>query len=87
MTAHAPELNGYSEREAQLRRTIDRYAHLMFKEDKGMLRGNELDVLLLTGVRMREQARELGLAKRQLELMLEKTVQYLRRGTQAQRSS
>jgi len=74
----APELKNYSEREKQLHDAIDQYARLMLKADKGELQLHELDELLLTETNMRKRYRELGLSKRQLELMLAKTMQRLR---------
>jgi len=79
----APELKNYSEREKQLHDAIDQYARLMLKADKGELQLNELDELLLTETNMRKQYRELGLSKRQLELMLAKTMQRLRSGDES----
>ncbi len=72
MTEDAPELAGYSQREARLWDTIDRYLRLSLEFDRGTLQGHELDELLFTEMRMRQQTRELGLSKRQLELMLAK---------------
>lgn len=77
MTARAPELKGYSKREAQLQIAIDRCARLMIKADRGELQLQELDELLLTEISMRNKSRELGLSARQLQLMLEKTIRRL----------
>jgi len=69
----------FTRSEAQLRSAVDRYARLMRKADNGRLQGNELDQLLLTALRMRNEARELGLTNRQLELMLERMAEHLDR--------
>ena len=68
--------------EAQLLTALDRYAQLMRKADRGRLQGDELDQLVLTALRMRKDAWELGMTNRELEVMLDNMVQY-----QAQRSS
>ncbi|MDH3451619.1 MAG: hypothetical protein OEN20_04310 [Gammaproteobacteria bacterium] len=68
--------------EAQLLNAISRYARLMRKADRGRLQGDELDQLLLTALRMRNDAWQLGVTNKELEQMLENMVQY-----QAQRSS
>jgi hypothetical protein len=76
----------FAKSEVELRHAVDRYARLMRKADKGRLQGNELDQLLVTALSMRNEARELGLTNRQLELMLERMVEHLDR-THPQRSS
>jgi hypothetical protein len=77
----------FAKSEAELRNAVGRYARLMHKADKGRLQGNELDQLLLTALNIRNEARELGLTNRQLELMLEKMVEHLDRSTPTQRAS
>jgi len=78
MNAHAPELKGFSEREAELQRSVDECARLMLKADSGELQITELDRLLFAENSIRKQARELGLSSRQLELMLERKIRRLR---------
>lgn len=78
MSANAPELKGYSEREAQLQAAVDHCARLMLKADRGTLGLPELDELLLAEIDMRNKSRALGLKKHQLQLMLEKSVARLR---------
>lgn len=70
MNVHAPELTGYSEREARLKQTIDQYVRLSIKSDGDALEHHELDELLVAEMSMKRQARALGLSHRQLELMV-----------------
>jgi len=76
-TTHTKPGNG-----AQLLLALDRYARLMRKADRGRLQGDELDQLVLTALRMRKDAWELGMTNRELEVMLDNVVQH-----QARRSS
>ena len=79
MVSPSPESVQLSKSQALLRNAVDRYARLVCKADKGRLQGNELDQLLLTALSMREEARELGITNRQLEVMLDNMVQHLGR--------
>ena len=84
VTARAPELKGYSRHEMQLQIAIDRCARLMLKADREQLHLGELDELLLAEISMRNKSRELGLSKRQLELMLDKSMRRLQGDTTPQ---
>ena len=77
MSTNVPELNGLAPLEPKFHAALNCYARLLVKADKGKLEGDELDILLHTGLRMRQYARELGLTRRQLASMLEKLVLYL----------
>jgi len=79
MTQRAPQSSHLSKSQAHLRSAVDRYARLVHKADSGRLQGDELDQLLLTGLRMRTEARVLGITNKQLELMLDNMVQHLGR--------
>jgi len=79
MVSPSPESGHLSKSQALLRNAVDRYARLVCKADNGRLQGDELDQLLLTGLRMRKEARVLGITNKQLEVMLDNMVQHLGR--------
>ncbi len=69
-----PELAGFSQAEAQLRETIEEYARLTLRADRISLQGRDLEQLLFTEERMKQQARALRLKNLQLELMLDRAI-------------
>lgn len=79
MSAVPPEFKRLSRSETQLKQAVGQYARLMRKADTGRLRGDELDQLVLTGLSMRQEARELGITNKQLDAMLDNMVRHLNR--------
>ena len=79
MVSPTPESVQLSKSQVLLRNAVDRYAKLVCKADSGRLQDDELDQLLLTGLRMRTEARVLGITNKQLEVMLDNMVQHLGR--------
>ena len=77
MNTSDSEQHRHAERRLQLRNSLNQYARLLLKSNGGSLLQDELSVMFLTAARMRKGAWELGVTNRQLEQMLERTVQRL----------